>query len=150
MSAPRIVSEQNSGCIVRRVLNNTVLISYFNDPQNANVRCDLTYRVSNTTVKELREQVIQYWNIAFPDEYILKTIGGSKVSEDLDVTECFKDGEIAHLFLVRKTPQSSIVSEAEKKAIQPKKPKVKGLQQNTTISEETINAIGPTIEEQMR
>jgi len=99
----------------------TVLISFIRP--NENIRYNLPFRVdSSTTLKHLRDDACKYWDVS-TEEFILKTMGNSKCQNEIMVQECFKQGEIAQLRLEFKNKEQSSVTEAEYKAIAPKKQK---------------------------
>lgn len=101
----------------------TVLVSFIRPGEQ--FRYNLAYRVdSDTHIRQLCGDVCKYWGVS-DEEYILKTMSNSKCQNDILVKDCFKQGEIAQLLLVRKNTKNMIVSESEMKAIQPKGAKKK-------------------------
>jgi hypothetical protein len=100
----------------------TVKVAYKKD-RDSMVWYNLQFRCDNTTtVKQLRKNVCNYWEIKDQD-YILKTMGNNKCNEDIELKDCFKNGEIAMLRLEQKdTKNSDPPGEDELKAIQAKKP----------------------------
>eukprot|EP00747_Dinoflagellata_sp_TGD_P086668 gnl/TRDRNA2_/TRDRNA2_163372_c0_seq1.p1 gnl/TRDRNA2_/TRDRNA2_163372_c0~~gnl/TRDRNA2_/TRDRNA2_163372_c0_seq1.p1 ORF type:complete len:857 (-),score=202.73 gnl/TRDRNA2_/TRDRNA2_163372_c0_seq1:133-2703(-) len=96
----------------------TVLLSYIKP--NDTMRYNLTFRIDETTtIKQLREDACKYWAVSTAD-YILKTMANSKCQNEIKVKDCFKQGEIAQLRLETKHKENQEISEAERKAIQPK------------------------------
>eukprot|EP00746_Dinoflagellata_sp_MGD_P090950 gnl/MRDRNA2_/MRDRNA2_35967_c0_seq1.p1 gnl/MRDRNA2_/MRDRNA2_35967_c0~~gnl/MRDRNA2_/MRDRNA2_35967_c0_seq1.p1 ORF type:complete len:977 (+),score=158.88 gnl/MRDRNA2_/MRDRNA2_35967_c0_seq1:101-3031(+) len=96
----------------------TVLVSFIRPGEQ--FRYNLAYRVdSETQIRQLCGDVCKYWGVS-DEEYILKTMSNNKCQNDIKVKDCFKQGEIAQLLLIRKNTKNMIVSESERKAIQPK------------------------------
>jgi len=96
----------------------TVIVTYVKP--NDGIRYNLPFRVdSETTLKNLIDDACKYWDVSEHD-YILKTMGNSKCQNEILVRDCFKQGEIAQLRLERKKKDNTEISEAERKAIQPK------------------------------
>jgi hypothetical protein len=98
----------------------TVKVSYVKNP-NDRKRFNLVYRVDESTkVNQLRKDCCKYWGLD-PDDCILKNAANMKVTDNLLVQNCFRQGEVARLSLEKKRRQNILVSEAELKDIQPKK-----------------------------
>eukprot|EP00397_Hematodinium_sp_SG-2012_P011327 GEMP01011464.1.p1 GENE.GEMP01011464.1~~GEMP01011464.1.p1 ORF type:complete len:691 (+),score=138.16 GEMP01011464.1:183-2255(+) len=96
----------------------TVLITFF--PPDSQLRHNLTYRVDACTyARDMQRGATRYWDLD-PDAYVLMTMAGSKVQDDMLVFNCFKQGEIAQLSLVMKDQKRTNVTESELKAIVPK------------------------------
>merc|ERR1719316_1755569 len=99
----------------------TVKVSFVKN-ENDRKRYNLIYRVDETTkVNQLRLDCCKYWGVA-PEDFILINAANMKVSDNLLVKTCFRQGEVARLTLSRKKRTNSLVTEAELKDIQPKKP----------------------------
>lgn len=97
----------------------TVLIS-FTRPKD-NIRYNLPFRVDKTTtLLNLRNDACAYWDVD-NENFILKTMANSKCENDILVQDCFKRGEIAQLRLEGKNKEQTKITEAEEKAIQPRK-----------------------------
>jgi len=97
----------------------TVLISFIKP--NDNIRYNLPFRVDKTTtLQNLRNDACAYWDVD-TENFILKTMANSKCQNEILVQDCFKRGEIAQLRLEEKNKEQTKITEAEEKAIQPRK-----------------------------
>jgi len=84
----------------------TVVVSYIPAREGRTVRYNLAFRVDgnshdkdrNTSVRELRASACRYWN-AHEEDYVLKTMAGNKCQDDIKVSDCFRQGELAQLRL---------------------------------------------------
>jgi len=93
----------------------TVLVTFC--MPHTELKYNLTYRVDrNTPSEKLRKDACLYWGISEVD-YILKTVTGSKVCDQLTIQHCFKDREPARLLLMQKTPRNNSLMDTEKEAI---------------------------------
>merc|ERR1719191_21051 len=78
----------------------TVLITFIRP--GSPLRYNLTYRIDERSrVSQLRADACKYWGVA-DDEFVLKTMMNSKVEDNMFVRDCFKQGEIAQLILMKK------------------------------------------------
>ncbi|CAD7940555.1 unnamed protein product [Amoebophrya sp. A120] len=124
-----------------------ILVSYFKP--GTSERCDLRYRVNETTsVRQLRYDSCKYWQLD-GDEFVVRTSVGSKVQGDMMVHEIFKDGEIAQVFLLPRIMNNTVVSEAEKKSILPKTGKL-GRKSASLEEGAMLAGIGATGEQELR
>lgn len=118
----------------------TVQISFIRPGEQ--MRYPLAYRVdNNTAIRQLTSDVCKYWGVS-DEEFILKTMNNCKCQNDILVKDCFKQGEIAQLLLVRKNMKNMIVAESELKAIQPKGQTKRKKAGGLKIDQDRVDAVG--------
>lgn len=97
----------------------TVLVTH-HKPNSDDVHYHLSYRVAkDIPSKKLREDACNYWGLS-EVQYILQTIEGSKVHDDVILQHCFKPSERCQLILAPKDPRRQVLMESEMEATRPK------------------------------